>query len=320
MTYDFAIVFDESKTVEQQESFRKNTSSILSESVFVCTDNISVDSREGVKSVNVIATGDPNITTLISMHKDGQTLSYPPDGAVAISEKLAKITGVSVGDTIRVETDEGRKTDLRVSAIFENYVYHYMLMTPNTYQQVYGEDCAFEAALADSASADMHSVAASLLDHYDAANVTVTTDIRDRVNNMMTSLNLVIFVIIFCAGGLAFVVLFNLSNINITERVREIATIKVLGFYAPEVGAYVFRENLVLTLLGSLAGIPMGIWLHNFVIHQLSFDMVSFHVTILPVSFLYSVAMTFVFAFVVDLFMRPRLEKINMVESLKATE
>ena len=129
-----------------------------------------------------------------------------------------------------------------------------------------------------------------------------------------------IFVIILCAGGLAFVVLFNLSNINITERVREIATIKVLGFYAPEVGAYVFRENIVLTLLGSLAGIPMGMWLHSFVIRQLSFDMVSFHVTILPMSFLYSVAMTFVFAFVVDLFMRPRLDKINMVESLKAIE
>ena len=320
MTYDFAIVFSESKTVEQQASFRKNTSSILSDSVFVCTDNISVDSREGVKSVNVIATGDPNISKFINLHNNDQPLAYPADGSVAISEKLAKITGASAGDTIHVRTDEGREADLTVSAVFENFVNHYMLMTPNTYQKIYGKDCAFEAALADSAMADTHSVAASLLDHYDAANVSVTSDIKDRVNNMMTSLNLVIFVIIICAGGLAFVVLFNLSNINITERVREIATIKVLGFYAPEVGAYVFRENLVLTLLGSLAGIPMGMWLHSFVIRQLSFDMVSFHVTIFPLSFLYSVAMTFVFAFVVDIFMRPRLDKINMVESLKANE
>ncbi|MPN08912.1 hypothetical protein SDC9_156200 [bioreactor metagenome] len=225
-----------------------------------------------------------------------------------------------MGDTIRVETDEGQKTDLPVSAVFENFVYHYILMTPATYRQVYGENCSFEAALADSAKEDIHSVAASLLDDFSAANVSVTLDIRDRVNNMMTSLNLVIFVIIFCAGALAFVVLFNLSNINITERIREIATIKVLGFYAPEVGAYVFRENLVLTLLGSLAGIPMGIWLHNFVMNQLSFDMVSFHVVILPLSFLLSVAMTFVFAFAVDLVMRPRLERVNMVESLKAIE
>ena len=320
MTYDFSVVFEDAKSVEQQASFRKNTSSILSESVFVCTDNISVDSIEGIKSVNVIATADPSITNFINLHNGGKTLAYPADGSVVISEKLSKITGVSVGDTIHVQTDEGRETDLPVSAVFENYVYHYMLMTPSTYQKVYGEDCVFEAALANSAIADKHSVAASLLDHYDAANVTVTADIRDQVNNMMTSLNLVIFVIIVCAGGLAFVVLFNLSNINITERLREIATIKVLGFYAPEVGAYVFRENLVLTLLGSLAGIPMGIWLHSFVIRELSFDMASFHVTILPMSFLYSIAMTFVFAFVVDLFMRPRLEKISMVESLKAIE
>ena len=137
---------------------------------------------------------------------------------------------------------------------------------------------------------------------------------------MMNSLNLVIFVIIFCAGALAFVVLFNLSNINITERMREIATIKVLGFYATEVGAYVFRENLVLTLLGSLVGIPLGMWLHGFIMGQLNFDMVSFHVVIKPISYLLAVAMTFVFAFVVDIIMRPKLERINMVESLKAVE
>ncbi len=320
MTYDFAIVFDEPKDADQQTDFREKTSDMLSNLVFVCNDNISVESREGVKSVNVIATEDPNIQTVINLHKDGQTLPYPADGSIAISEKLAKITGASVGDTIRVKTDEGKQTDLPVSAIFENFVYHYMLMTPATYQQVYGEDCAYEAALADSAQTDRHTVAASLLNDFDAANVSITSDIKDRVNGMMTSLNLVIFVIIFCAGALAFVVLFNLSNINITERLREIATIKVLGFYAPEVGAYVFRENLVLTLLGSIAGIPMGIWLHSFVMGQLSFDMVSFHVVILPLSFLFSVAMTFVFAFAVDLFMRPRLEKINMVESLKAIE
>jgi len=320
MTYDYAIVFDEPKDAAQQADFRKKTTDMLSNLVFVCNDTISVESREGVKSVNVIATEDPNIQTVIDLHKDGQPLSYPADGSIAISEKLAKITGASVGDTIHVKTDEGKETDLPVSAIFENFVYHYILMTPATYKQVYGEDCAYEAALADTAQTDIHSVAASLLNDFDAANVSITSDIKDRVSGMMTSLNLVIFVIIFCAGALAFVVLFNLSNINITERLREIATIKVLGFYAPEVGAYVFRENLVLTLLGSIAGIPMGIWLHSFVMGQLSFDMVSFHVVIFPLSFLLSVAMTFVFAFAVDLFMRPRLEKINMVESLKAIE
>ncbi len=320
MTYDFAIVFDEPKDEAQQAAFAEETKDILSLSVFVCTDTLSAYTQEGVKSVNVIATGDGNISSVVSMHRNGQTLAYPPDGSVAISEKLARIAGVSVGDSIDVLVDDTRELSLPVSAVFDNFVYHYMLMTPDTYASVFGQDCAYEAALANSAIADQHEAAAELLDRFDAANVSVSQDIRERVENMMNSLDLVIFVIIFCAGALAFVVLFNLSNINITERIREIATIKVLGFYAPEVGAYVFRENLVLTLLGALAGIPLGIWLHSFVMGQLSFDMVSFHVVIKPLSYLLAVAMTFLFAFGVDLFMRPRLSKISMVESLKAIE
>jgi putative ABC transport system permease protein len=262
MTYDFALMFDEPKDEEQRADFLSETSDLLSSCVFVCTDTISVDTQEGIKSVNVIATGDQNISYLIDMHMDGQQLGYPPDGSVAISDKLARIAGISVGDSIQVTVDDTREVSLPVSAIFDNYVYHYMIMTPNTYESTFGEACSYETALADSATADQHEAAATLLNDYGVANVSVTTDIQDRVNSMMSSLDLVIFVIIICAGALAFVVLFNLSNINITERIREIATIKVLGFYAPEVGAYVFRENLVLTLLGALAGIH-GLWLHS---------------------------------------------------------
>jgi len=320
MTYDFAIAFDEPKDEAQQTTFIKDTSDILSSCVFVTTDTLSAYTKEGLKDVNVIATGDEKISSLIDMHQNGVSLSYPADGSVAISDKLARIAGVSVGDSIQVLVDDTNKVSLPVSAIFENYVYHYMVMTPNTYETTFGKPCSYEAALANSALEDQHEASAKLLDDFGAANVSVASDIQDRVNDMMSSLNLVIFVIIFCAGALAFVVLFNLSNINITERIREIATIKVLGFYAPEVGAYVFRENLVLTLLGALAGIPMGIWLHSVVMGQVSFDMVSFHGVIKPLSYLLAVAMTFFFAFGVDIFMRPRLSKINMVESLKAIE
>ncbi|HWQ98113.1 MAG TPA: FtsX-like permease family protein [Clostridia bacterium] len=320
MTYDFAVVFDEPKDEAQQQQFRQDTKDILAESVFVSTDTISAYTNQGVKSVNVIATGDPNITKLIDMHMDGKTLPYPADGTVAISDKLARIAGVSVGDSIRVKVDDTRQTTLKISAIFENFVYHYMLMTPATYETTFGKPAEYEAVLADSAISDLHSVAATIMDEHGAANVSVTSDIEARVQGMMKSLDLVIFVIIFFAGALAFVVLFNLSNINITERIREIATIKVLGFYAPEVGAYVFRENLVLTLLGSIVGIPLGIWLHSFIMAQLSFDMVSFHTVIKPLSYILSVVMTFVFAFGVDIVMRPRIGKINMVESLKAIE
>lgn len=321
MVYDFAVLFDEPKDTTEQKTFQTDTEKLLSKCVFVTTDSLKVDTRDGAKTTNVIATGDPKIGELMNLHTLKQDkLSFPTDGGVLISEKLAQISGVSPGGTIHVTLDDARELDLTVNGVFENFVYNYVLMSPATYASVYQHGCEYDTAFANAAEADKHAAAAALLDDYGATNVTVTADIRDRVDSMMTSLNLVIFAVIISAGALAFVVLFNLSNINITERIREIATIKVLGFYAPEVGAYVFRENLVLTLLGALAGIPLGLWLHAFVMSQLNFDMVNFHAVIKPISYLFSVALTFVFAFCVDIIMRPKLEKINMVESLKAIE
>lgn len=321
MLYDFAVVFEDPKDAAQRAAFQKDTAQLLASSVFVATDTLQADTRDGRKSVNIIATGDPAIEQMINLHTpQGGALRYPTDGSVLISEKLAQLTGASAGDSIRVTLDDASEANLTVGGVFENFVYNYILLSPATYESLYGQPCEYDTAFADAATADTHIVAAALLDDYGAANVSVTSDIRERVDNMMQSLDLVIFAVIISAGALAFVVLFNLSNINITERIREIATIKVLGFYAPEVGAYVFRENLVLTLLGALAGIPLGLWLHAFVMSQLNFEMVNFHTVIKPLSYLFSFALTFVFAFCVDLIMRPKLEKINMVESLKAIE
>lgn len=142
--------------------------------------------------------------------------------------------------------------------------------------------------------------------------MSVVQDVRDRVSDMMRSLDSIVGLIIFCAGALAFVVLFNLSNINITERSREIATVKVLGFYPSETGAYVFRENFVLTLFGTIVGLPLGFLLHRFVMNQINIDMVSFNMRILPLSYLFAVALTFVFTIIVDLLMRRKLNRIDM--------
>lgn len=319
MKYDFAIVFDEAETSSGREQFQSDTQDLLGTCVFVCADTLEVPTSGGTRTANVIATGDEAITSLLDLHKDGETVPYPADGSVVISDKLAKDAGVSAGDTITVRVGE-KTEELPVGGVFENYVYHYMLMTPATYKTVFGEECAYKTALATSAEDDVHAVSARLISDFGAANVTVTADIRTRVANMMTSLDYIVVLVIACAAALAFVVLFNLSNINITERVREIATIKVLGFYAPEVGAYVFRENFVLTVLGAAAGVPLGIWLHGFVMGQIDFDMVNFQVVIAPLSYLIAIATTFVFTFTVDLLMRRKLGKIDMVESLKAIE
>ena len=151
-------------------------------------------------------------------------------------------------------------------------------------------------------------------------SVSVVADIKDRVENMMKMMDAVVGLVIGSAGALAFIVLFNLSNINITERVREIATIKVLGFYPGETGAYVFRENFVLTLMGIVVGLPLGCLLHRFVMSKIQVDMVAFATRIMNISYLYSVLIVLAFLMIVDLVMRRKIDKIDMAESLKSIE
>jgi len=143
---------------------------------------------------------------------------------------------------------------------------------------------------------------------------------RARVDQMMKSMDAIVWMVLVCAGALAWIVLYNLTNINITERIREIATIRVLGFTDLETASYVFRENLILTAFGVILGIPLGILLHRFVMTQIQIDMISFDIRILPLSYGLSVVLTFFFAALVNLIMRRKLRKINMAEALKSVE
>ena len=151
-------------------------------------------------------------------------------------------------------------------------------------------------------------------------SVNVNREFRDRIEAMLSSLDYIVILVNFCAAALAFIVLYNLTNINITERLREIATIKVLGFHGAETAMYVFRENFLLTAVGAVCGIPLGILLHRFVMSQIQVDLVSFNVHVGTKSFVISLIYTFVFAVLVDLFMIRKLEKINMAESMKSIE
>lgn len=167
---------------------------------------------------------------------------------------------------------------------------------------------------------DPHAVAAEIAKRDDVMDVSVMTDLKTNVNKMMAGMDFIVLVVIMCAGALAFIVLYNLTNINITERVREIATIKVLGFYSNETAQYVFRENIILTAIGALVGLPLGRVLHAFIMYTIKIDMVSFLTYIAPISYVWAILLTFVFAIVVNFFMMFKLAKINMAESLKSIE
>jgi putative ABC transport system permease protein len=273
------------------------------------------------KNVYFVVSDDPDITQIIDLHRDGETVPFPEKGQVVITEKLASMTGVEIGDTVTISVSDTDKAELTVSGIAENYVYNYVYMTGETYDQAFQDDFQENTLLLRTASdADEYTVAAALSKDSSVSSVTVVTDTRNTIDNMMKSLNYVVALVLGCAAALAFIVLFNLGNINLSERVREIATIKVLGFHSNETGAYVFRENIILSLMGIVCGLPLGTLLHAFVMSQIQVDMVSFKTIIKPLSYLLSVLMVTLFTVITDQIMRRKIARIDMAESLKSIE
>ena len=245
------------------------------------------------------------------------------DKGAVLTEKMAKELGVSAGDTVTIKEENEKERTVKISQICENYMSHYLYMTPAVYKAAYGKEPKYNSIYyrtegRTTKEAELVGEAALKLDG--ALSVSYTTELRQQVDDMLQSLDIVIVVLIISAGMLAFVVLYNLNNINITERKRELATLKVLGFYDKEVTEYVYRENILLTLIGSVFGMLLGKILHRFIIVTVEIDSVMFGRNINTISFVYAFLLTVVFSLFVNGVMYFKLKKINMVESLKSTE
>lgn len=244
------------------------------------------------------------------------------EGAV-LTEKMAKDLGVKAGDTVIIRDEDKGDLEVKISAVCENYMGHYLYMTPSLYEKVYGEAPDYNSIVyktLDRSTGEAEEVGEEVLKLPGALSVSYTTDLRQQVDHMLGALDLVIVVLIISAGALAFVVLYNLNNISITERKRELATLKVLGFYNKEVTAYVYRENIVLTILGSVFGMVLGWILHRFVIVTVEIESVMFGRNIDVSSFVFAFLLTAAFSLLVNGAMYFKLKKIDMVESLKSVE
>ena len=253
--------------------------------------------------------------------ESGEILTLPDEGVI-LTEKVARRMGLSVGGILTL-SDGAERYELPVAGVVENYVYNYVYMTPALYEKTFGEPVGYDKVLLDTAEtteAFNQSLSERMLAIDGISGTSFMSTIQDEFEDIFSSLNFVVVVLIVSAALLAFVVLYNLTNINITERVREIATIKVLGFYDREVSSYVYRENIWLTLFGTLLGLVLGIFLHSFVVQTAEVDVCTFVRQIMPLSYVYSAAMTFLFAGLVNWVMHFRLRRIDMVESLKAIE
>ena len=251
----------------------------------------------------------------------GETYELTDEGA-AISEKTASLLGLKVGDMIPLKKGD-KEYKVRVAVITENYMSHYLYMTPRVYEQTFGEKPEYENivfTMQEDCKDDLEMAGSRILANPGALSISYTSSLASQVDRMLSTLDAVILVLIVSAGMLAFVVLYNLNNINITERQRELATLKVLGFYDGEVSQYVLRENVILTVLGIMFGAVFGILIHRYVITTVEVDAVMFGRNIKPLSFLYSGILTSIFSIVVNGVMHFKLKKINMVESLKSVE
>lgn len=321
--YDIGVTCSTPADEQLLQEFAKMEEDGVSAYAFVMQKSVDLVTEKGSKGVNlVVLDSDTDMSPYLNLHtaKD-ELIAYPAKGEAVVSDKLAEDYGIKVGTRITVRDENQHAIEATVSGICQNFIYNYVYLSDETYEEQMGEAPEYKSAYVNiTEQADAHLVATVLMNSDNVVSASANADMMARVSGMMQSMDVIVFVIIFCAAGLAFVVLYNLTNINITERIREIATIKVLGFYENETASYIFRENNVLALIGALVGLMLGYFLHSFVMSQIKVDMIAFDVQVRPLSYLYSVLLTLVFAWLISRLMRKKIDQVSMTESLKSVD
>lgn len=298
----------------------------IKETIEARMQKTDVKSASGKKTLYLMVPSDnEKIEDFLSFHsrtnKD-EVYSLKKD-EVILTEKMASLLNVKVGDELTIEDEDRGDQTVTVGAICENYMSHYLYLSPEKYEELYGVPAEYNTiiySVKDGNDDQIEKIGTKLLSMDGVLNVSYTSSIEGRLDDMLRSLNLVIVVLIVSAGMLAFVVLYNLNNINITERQRELATLKVLGFYDGEVASYVYRENILLTIIGSVVGMVLGNLLHRYIILTVEVEEAMFGRQIHWQSYLYSFLFTVAFSLFVNWVMFYKLKKIDMVESLKSVE
>lgn len=252
--------------------------------------------------------------------EDKKEIDLADDGAI-ITEKMAINLNVKIGDVISIYDTNNTQYKVKVKEITENYAYNYIYLTKAYYKQVFHKNVTYNMVISDiEEKANTDQISSQLLDTKKVLNVSFVNDILEKFNDMVTNLNRIVFVILICSCLLAFIVLYNLTTINITERIREIATLKVLGFNDFEVSMYVYRETIILTVFGAFVGLILGILLHQFVITSAEMEFIMFQRNINGMSYIYAFIITMVFSLIISIFTHFKLKKVNMIEALKSVE
>ena len=317
---DMEVYFSEGQTEEAQRRFLDAVEGRTEEVLFYHQQSVEIDYADQVREVSLIAAGDA-IRDFIEFRIGGKEVSLPEAGEALLTIGVAEAMGIGVGDELILRNADMQELRVTVSGIYENYVSNFAIIRPGTITDQWGEPPEMQMAFVKVAEGqDLHAISAYITDQEDVMNVAISQDTANMVGSMMDALDLLVVVVVFCAGLLAVIVLYNLINININERMREIATIKVLGFHSSETASYVFKENNVLAVVGSILGLGLGWLLLVFVMSQVKIDMVWFQARVTWMSMLISVVLTMLSTFIVQFIFTFKLEKVNMAEALKSVE
>lgn len=322
--YNLSINIDKDYSKSEKINFSKELQDKeeIKDALMLLSKNAKISTEKGDKDLNIIV--PENLRTVSDFinfknrkSKEELTLS---DNGIILSEKAADETKVKVGDELKVKVD-GKEYSLKVSGITENYTFNYAYISPKYYKDILDVEPNYNSFVVSINNIDNEEdFSKELMENQIVKGVSFNTNIKENFDNIIKSLNYVVLVMIVSAGALAFVVLYNLTNVNISERIREIATIKVLGFYDNEVSAYIYRENIILTIFGILFGSVLGVLLHRFIIFTVEIDNMMFGRNIDLTSFIFSAILTILFAVLVNISMYYKLKKVKMVESLKSVD
>ena len=326
--YDLISIYDEEYSPTGYEEYNN-----LMEN----KDKIKEHSKVLISSVNVEGeTGPEHTITLISpenskefnnfielrTRKGKEKIKLNDKGAV-LSEKIATLLNVKAGDKITVKDDDNKKYEVKIESITENYAGHHIYLTPNYYEEVFNEEYESNGDIVkinSSEKAGKSKITEEINNNDSVLSIYNNNQLKEMIDGLIGTLDILVFVIISCSCVLAFVVLYNLTNINVSERLRELSTIKVLGFYDREVTAYVYRETYMLTIVGIFIGYLIGFTMHFIIINNLIPDMAMLDPHLYLTNYILSAAITMMFATMVMVVIHRKLKKINMVEALKAVE
>lgn len=327
--YDAMTVYDSDAGEEELAALRQTLSSHpdLEGALYVQESSVDAAAQEGGKTVDsylFIPFEGGSLRDYINLSPRGLDEELTLEqGGVIITEKLSTLLGIGVGDSIRLKDTDGAAAEARVAGITENYLSHFVYMLPETYRELFGEEPVSNTAIMNLNTEDaarLDALSAELLENDAVFQISYSKDDGQTFADMVESLDAIVLVLILSAGALALVVLYNLTNINVNERIRELATLKVLGFYDKEVSSYINRENIASSILGVLVGLVLGVFFHRFVVATAEVEIVMFSRDIFPLSYLLAAFLTMAFTWLVNFLLHFRLKKINMVESLKSVE